>query len=399
LAANDPPLYIAKVDATEEKKLGERFGIQGFPTLKWFVNGKDQEYTGGREEDTIVSWILKKTGPPSIEATCDELKTHIADNKFVIVHFGQESDESRTAHTAFAQQDDKFRFFHNADAACATQYGASGITLFRQFEETQIAYSGDNNADAIAAWAAPLTMPTVFAFDEDKIGPIFDKQQPVLFLFRGPDDADSAFQKTFEEAAVAHKGKILFSYSGVTDGIQERLAEFIGVTAADLPTLRGMKPDGMLKYRSPIAAADLTVENIGQFADDMLSGAIKPHLKSQPVPEEQGPVTVIVGTEWERIVKDPTKDVLVKYYAPWCGHCKALAPHWEKLGEHYANNENIVIAKFDSTENEAEGVDVQSYPTLIFYPRDNKAGVPYDGGRELEPLIKWVEENAPSLKD
>ena len=37
LAKNDPPLYVAKVDATEQKKLGERFGVQGFPTLKWFV--------------------------------------------------------------------------------------------------------------------------------------------------------------------------------------------------------------------------------------------------------------------------------------------------------------------------------------------------------------------------
>jgi protein disulfide-isomerase A1 len=120
LAERDPPLYLAKVDATEEKQLGERFGVQGFPTLKWFVNGKDQEYTGGREEDTIVSWIIKKTGPPSTEATCEELAKHIEENKLVIVHFGQESDEARTAHVSFAQEDDKFMFFHNSDAACAT---------------------------------------------------------------------------------------------------------------------------------------------------------------------------------------------------------------------------------------------------------------------------------------
>ena len=197
-----------------------------------------------------------------------------------MVHFGEETAESHAAHVAFAQGDDKFRFFHNSDAACATEYGHTGIVLFRQFEETQVNYSGANSADDIKAWAAPLTIPTVFAFDEDMIEPIFDKQQNVLFLFRGPDDAESAFQKTFEEAAAAHKGKILFSYSGVTDGIQERLAEFIGVTAADLPTLRAMKPDGMLKYAYDGAVADLTVESIGKFADDVLSGAVKPHLKS-----------------------------------------------------------------------------------------------------------------------
>jgi thioredoxin-like negative regulator of GroEL len=36
LAKNDPPFFVAKVDATEQKKVAEEFGVQGFPTLKWF---------------------------------------------------------------------------------------------------------------------------------------------------------------------------------------------------------------------------------------------------------------------------------------------------------------------------------------------------------------------------
>jgi len=39
LKANNPSVPLAKVDATENKELGSRFGVQGFPTLKWFVNG------------------------------------------------------------------------------------------------------------------------------------------------------------------------------------------------------------------------------------------------------------------------------------------------------------------------------------------------------------------------
>jgi len=159
-------------------------------------------------------------------------------------------------------------------------------------------------------------------------------------------------------------------------------------------------PEKMVKFRSPIAAKDLTVEAIGKFADDVLSGAASPHLKSAaaPVPNDD-PVTIIVGTEFAKIALDPTKDVLVKFYAPWCGHCKALAPHWEDLGKHFQDNKNIVIAKFDSTENEAAGVDVSSYPTLIFYPKDNKEGVKYDGEREFEGLKTWLNENAPTLKE
>jgi len=243
-------------------------------------------------------------------------------------------------------------------------------------------------------------VPTVFEFTEDEIEAIFGQQQNTVILFRSNEaDKDAAFMTTFSDAAKAHKGKMLFSYSDVSGGIQERLAEFMGVTKDQLPTLRAILPKDMKKYESPNKPADLTVENIGSFLDDVLSGNIKPHLKSEAVPEDNsGPVTTVVGSQFDEIVNDPTKDVLVKYYAPWCGHCKKLAPIWEELGEAYKDNKNLVIAKFDATANEAEGVEVRGYPTLIFYPKDNKAGVNFDGDRTLEPIKKWLEENSPVLK-
>ena len=214
-------------------------------------------------------------------------------------------------------------------------------------------------------------------------------------------DKDAAFMATFEEAAKKHKGKMLFAYSDVKGAvsIQERLAEFMGVTNDDLPTVRAILPADMKKYEAPVKPADISVDNIGSFIDDVLGGKIKPHLKSEEVPATQdGPVTVIVGKTFEEIVKDPTKDVLVKYYAPWCGHCKKLAPIWDDLATHYKDSKDLVIGKFDATANEADGVEVRGYPTLIFYPKENKAGVNYEGERDLENFKKWLDENSSVLK-
>merc|ERR1711934_718681 len=173
----------------------------------------------------------------------------------------------------------------------------------------------------------------------------------------------------------------------------------MGVTKDDLPVLRIIMPADMKKYQSEQKAADLTVESIGTFVQDVLDGKLKPHLKSEkPVDNTGKPVSIVVGENFNDIVKDPTKDVLVKYYAPWCGHCKKLAPVWDELGEFYKDNKDLVIAKFDATANEAEGVEVRGYPTLIFYPKDNKAGVDYSGERELQNFKDWLAENSSALK-
>lgn len=173
----------------------------------------------------------------------------------------------------------------------------------------------------------------------------------------------------------------------------------MGVTKDDLPVFRIIMPADMKKFQSPVDVKSLTVENIGSFVQDVLDGKVKPHLKSEKVKDNTGKaVWELVGEEFADVVKDPTKDVLVKYYAPWCGHCKKLAPIWDELGEFYKDKPDLIIAKFDATANEADGVEIRGYPTLIFYPKDNKAGVDYSGERELQNFKDWLAENSPVLK-
>lgn len=73
-----------------------------------------------------------------------------------------------------------------------------------------------------------------------------------------------------------------------------------------------------------------------------------------------------------------------------CGHCKQLAPIYDNLGENYASNSAVVIAKMDSTVNELEHTKITSFPTIKLYTKENKV-VEYNGERTLEGLIKFVE--------
>merc|ERR1711981_577004 len=125
------------------------------------------------------------------------------------------------------------------------------------------------------------------------------------------------------------------------------------------------------------------------------------HLMSEEIPEDNtAPVTILVGKNFESIAKDPSKGVLVEFYAPWCGHCKQLAPTWDKLGEHFKDDDSVVIAKSDATLNEFDGVEVQGFPTLKYFPKgEDAAMMDYNGGRDLDSLIKFVENEGKEVAE
>lgn len=402
LKAEGSEIRLAKVDATEEAELAQQFGVRGYPTIKFFRNGDKaapREYTAGREADDIVSWLKKRTGPAATTLTdAAAAETLVDSSEVVVIGFFKDvtSDAAKEFLLAAESVDDiPFGISSSADVFSKYQLSQDGVVLFKKFDEGRNNFEGDLTKDNLLNFIKSNQLPLVIEFTEQTAPKIFGgeiKTHILLFLPKSVSDYEGKLDN-FKTAAGNFKGKILFIFIDSDHSDNQRILEFFGLKKEECPAVRLITlEEEMTKYKPE--SDDLTADKIKEFCNKFLEGKIKPHLMSQDLPEDwdKQPVKVLVGKNFEEVAFDENKNVFVEFYAPWCGHCKQLAPIWDKLGETYRDHENIVIAKMDSTANEVEAVKIHSFPTLKFFPAGSGRNViDYNGERTLEGFKKFLE--------
>lgn len=105
----------------------------------------------------------------------------------------------------------------------------------------------------------------------------------------------------------------------------------------------------------------------------------------------------LIPKNFDKVVLNSNKPALVEFFAPWCGHCKTLAPVYEELAQNLQfASDKVSIGKVDADEHKDLGrrFGVQGFPTLKWF--DGKSDTPedYNGGRDLESLTTFVSEKA-----
>ncbi|GMH36269.1 hypothetical protein BSKO_04137 [Bryopsis sp. KO-2023] len=417
---HDDSIVVAKVDATEEKELAKKFGVSGYPTIKWFVKGKPTEYNGPRDSDGIVKWIKKKTGPPAETiTTVEELEKLEKDNEVLIVgYFGDFKGDDHAAFFEAARLADDVIFVQTTSKKVATQAGTgkapsmAAVKNFQGEERETAEFDKDITAANIDEFVTSEKLPLYLSFEDKNQEKIFDSGiDKQLLLIAKEDDLkkESDTMIMFRKVATENKGKLVFVTVDATDeATSSPVVSFFGLKDEELPKIRAFQISGSKKFKY---AGELNVEDVSKWAAGVAEGSIDADYKSEDPPEEDkdGDVQIVVGKTVDTIVKDPTKDVLLEVYAPWCGHCKSLEPIYKKLAKRFAKVDSVVIAKMDGTENEHKEIDIQGFPTILFFPAEKKkeegakddeedeatAPVVFQGGdRSLKALTKFIKEHA-----
>ncbi|KAG5853714.1 hypothetical protein ANANG_G00029060 [Anguilla anguilla] len=373
-------IRLGKVDATEEADLAQEYGVRGYPTIKFFKGGEKEspkEYSAGRQADDIAL---------------------IADGEVAVIGFFKDAEsEGAKAFMKAAEAIDDIPFGITSDDALFSKFELSkdGVVLFKKFDEGRNTFDGELSKENLLGFIKANQLPLVIEFTEQTAPKIFGgdiKSHILMFLPKAASDFQDKMDQ-FKKAAEGFKGKILFIFIDSDLEDNQRILEFFGLKKEECPAVRLITlEDEMTKYKPE--SEEITAKNIVAFCTLFAEGKLKPHLMSQDISDDwdKNPVKVLVGKNFEEVAFDPTKDVFIEFYAPWCGHCKQLAPIWDKLGEKYKDSSNIIVAKMDSTANEIEAVKVHSFPTLKFFPAgEDRKVIDYNGERTLEGFTKFLE--------
>jgi len=192
---------------------------------------------------------------------------------------------------------------------------------------------------------------------------------------------------TYEQLADAFshaKDKVVIAKVDA-DGAGKALGSRFGVTG--FPTLKWFNADGTYEpYES------------GRELDDLTSFVTKKAgVKSNITPPPPSQVLVLDAITFDDVVMDNTKNVIVTFTAPWCGHCKSLKPIYDLVASDFKAEPNCIVANIDAdaphNKEIAAKYDVTSFPTVKFFSKDNKEPIPYTGGRARADFVSFLNEH------
>eukprot|EP00045_Choanoeca_perplexa_P011025 m.115225 g.115225 ORF g.115225 m.115225 type:complete len:621 (+) comp15484_c0_seq2:75-1937(+) len=415
-AARDlaPTIKLAKVDATQESGLAERFDVTGYPTLKVFRKGQASDYTGERQRQAIVEEMKAEASPAAqvINSVFDMEEFVKGDGDSVqLVAFLESGDDNAAEQwqKVASSLRKAYKFAISTSDAVRSKYKGTKtgqVVLFQppkyhsQHEPAAVAVdlSKLQDASSVTSWIEGRALPLVgHRVRPGKLsGYNFVERMPQLVVYYKVDFGPALFKDTAywrERLIPLAKEFPALTFTIADEEEFERDLKDLGRYGADEEFTVAIYNDAQ-KY---LMQDEFDMDAVREFAENYLAGDLPRYIKSAPVPRRQdGHVVDVVGSTFDKIVQDPSKEVLIELYASWCGHCKALTPKYESLAKKLRKVKDLVVARIEATENDVpDEYEIKGFPTIFFKPKGSDPQlVEYEDARDVDGFLNFLRQNA-----
>jgi protein disulfide-isomerase A1 len=387
LSKLDKPLYLAKVDCDANRSLTDRFAIEGFPALKLYKKGEYIDYNAGRKAEDIIAWYTKKAGPLSKElSTVNEAEQLSQKTNCLVVFFGNDN----TLIDIFKKVADKFETFSFAHCSTEECQSQDKIVIYKKHDEGKVSLNESFTEDSLREFIQANVYPLVSEASDDVLTYIFENNKKVFFYFK--EEGDNSFVDVIRSIAPAYKGIIYFITATKGEELTQHLTEYYSISEDKFPIIRitdVISDEKVIHYSH---SGGFSFESVKNTIDDFLAGKLNPHIKSEPIPKVQRGVYKIVANTYHDLIINSDKNVLLKFYAPWCQHCEEIAPEYEKVFHAFSDVQNLLVAEIDATANDL-AVEIEGYPTIKLYLAADKANpIDYQGERNFNGIREFLNQ-------
>jgi len=427
---------LAAVDVTKNKNLGERFEIKGFPTLKYFKDGELTFEISERDGEKIHAFMKDPKEPPPppppekdwseeetdvVHLTEEDFTTFLRKKKHVLVMFYapwcghcKSAKPHYTAAAAKLRENSKVAMAAvdctKYNPVCQT-HGVQGFPTLKYFNygKTAVAYEGGREEKDFLAfmenpldpkppksdgpsvqeqWAEYPGSSSIIHIDSSAAMVAVANAYPsLLVMFYAPwcghcQSMKPAYAKAAERVA--------------SEGLGGKLAAVDATAARDVANSFQIRGYPTLKYFQD--GKDAFEYGFGRDEDSLVDFMRDP--RPPPPPPEPEP-------EWHTLTEDvhflgedsfdafvaANDNVLVMFYAPWCGYCKKIKPaYFDAAAELQAQGAEVKLAAVDATKARAlsDKFDIRGYPTLKHFLLGGTVVKDFQGARSKEGIIAAV---------
>ena len=400
-----PGFRFCKLDAKSNRGYVATYGITEFPSFKLFIKSKATpiDYTGKKTTADFVDYIKTTVeGFTRKIDTLDEAIKLINENKYVGLYIGSFSSEAYEVFLGIVSAATGVVFLRSDSEELKNEFspGNDGFIFSRDFNEESNMYIGTFTLYALSEFINVYMYPPVMPFKKETITRIFDGKKDGIFLIKSAGHTGGEIDKAFETVADKYRNKIAFSSTVYDDPFGQRLTNYFSLTAEDVPLVQILQSSNKnKKYRLD---REINVKTLEMFLLNFFADNLHPFLKSEEIPKNEydGDVRIVVGKNSKDLVYDNTKHVILEFYSPTCDRCKRLAPIYSELATSYKNDDDFVFAKIDGSLNDVDFIEVEAFPAVYLFPKNNKdKPVILEKMASLDDLKRFVVDHTVTMTD
>ena len=390
-----PQIGFAKVDAVYNKEYYNKYETTGYSSMILVSKGKQiGSYSGSMTTNELIPWLDDKALPPviPIDTMKRYLKYYNKVNELpLFVYFGYDFNEYKSIEKIANEHTKEYTFVNVQDKELIAQLKGKENTLklYKKYDESEVILKESITYERLVSFVNTYAHPMIMNYSKDAKEYVFDKNHSSLLFLVNNENKMTEIINSVSEATREKIQTVVANVNESSAKTFQRQLQMRKIPCILLVDLR-LHPRMYLLDKDIMNNKEAIIKFVNDWYDNKVP---KKYLR---IPGElKGTVFTVTEKTFNQEVIDNDKDVFVKFYAPWCGHCKKMAPKFEELAERLNKNEKLQLVEVDATANKIEGMNITSYPTLMMYSAGKKSSpVKYSGEYSVNAMESFVKKQA-----